>query len=458
MLKEHISFFRKLEILGDVSLATIAFYWGYPYTGYTPMLPAFLVIWAALLYFLGMYESFRIKQVSDILLTVWSAAFIGIGIFGSAAYLLKFQDLHRFFVIFIFFGAAILVSIEKIAAMIFFRHIRRKGYNFRNILLVGTGPRARQFINLIESHGEWGLKIVGLIDEDLSLIGKEINGYEVIGALKDVADIVHENVVDEVVFIVPRSWHQKIEAVMSFCEIEGIKVQYAIDIFDLKFAKAKQTDLEGFLLLTFERAPIKVWHLFMKRVFDVSLCGILLVIFIPLFITISVAIKLTSRGPVLYTQTRCGLNGRKFILYKFRTMVKNAEALLPQLKVNNEMSGPVFKMGNDPRITPFGKFLRKFSIDELPQLWNVAKGDMSIVGPRPPLPEEVRKYDNWQRRRLSMRPGITCLWQVRGRNKITDFNEWTNLDLHYIDHWSFLGDLRILLKTVPVVILGIGAK
>jgi lipopolysaccharide/colanic/teichoic acid biosynthesis glycosyltransferase len=139
-------------------------------------------------------------------------------------------------------------------------------------------------------------------------------------------------------------------------------------------------------------------------------------------------------------------------------MVENAEALLPQIRSGNEMKGPVFKMKNDPRITPLGKFLRKFSIDELPQLWNVFRGDMSIVGPRPPLPDEVKNYDSWQRRRLSMRPGITCLWQVQGRNKITDFNEWTNLDLHYIDHWSILSDFRILLKTVPVVIFGIGAK
>lgn len=145
-------------------------------------------------------------------------------------------------------------------------------------------------------------------------------------------------------------------------------------------------------------------------------------------------------------------------MYKFRTMVEDAEQRLAELMEKNEMQGPAFKMENDPRITPLGKFLRKFSIDELPQLWNVFKRDMSIVGPRPPLPDEVKKYDNWQRRRLSMRPGITCIWQVEGRNKITDFNEWTKLDLQYIDHWSILGDFKILLKTVPIVLLGVGAK
>ncbi len=458
MLKERISFFKTLDILVDLTLATVAFYWGYPFEGYTPIFPCFLIIWVALLYFFGMYASFRIKRFSDILLTIWASACIGVGLFGAIAHLSKIEDLSKFFVIFVFFGAASLTSVKKIAAMVFFRYIRKKGYNSRNILVVGTGPRAQRFMNLIKLRGEWGLKIVGLIDEDTSLIGKEVNGCEVMGSLKDVADIVHENVVDEIVFIVPRSWLHKIEGIIFFCETEGIRVDVAIDIFDLKFAKAKQTELENFLLLTFERAPIKEWHLFLKGIFDLCVSGILLIMLMPLFITISIAIKWTSKGSVFYKQTRCGLNGRKFTLYKFRTMVEDAEEKLSALKARNEMKGPVFKMENDPRITSLGKILRKFSLDELPQLWNVFKRDMSIVGPRPPLPEEVKEYDSWQRRRLSMRSGITCLWQIQGRNKITDFNEWASLDLHYIDHWSILGDLKILIQTVPVVIFGVGAK
>lgn len=442
----------------DLGLAATAFYVSYPFAGYPHVLPGFLVIWGALLFSFGMYESFRIKRFSDMMLTIWAAAFLGIGVSGGAAYLLKIQDLGRLFVIFIFFGAAILTSVEKILVMIFLRHIRKKGYNYRNILIVGTGARAQRFMNLIGIHGEWGLKIIGLIDEDPSLLGKAINGFKVMGALKDVAGIVHDNVIDEIVFIVPRSWLHKIEEIVSFCETEGIRVDIAIDVFDLKFAKARQSELEGFLLLSFARTPIKEWHLFLKAVFDIVLSGILLIALIPFFVSIAAVIKFTSPGPVLFKQTRCGLNGRKFALYKFRTMVVGAEDLLPQLKRNNEMQGPVFKMGNDPRITPAGRILRKFSLDELPQLWNVFRRDMSIVGPRPPLPEEVKHYDSWQRRRLSMRPGITCLWQVRGRNKITDFNEWARLDLQYIDHWSILGDLRILVQTIPAVMFGIGAK
>jgi exopolysaccharide biosynthesis polyprenyl glycosylphosphotransferase len=184
---------------------------------------------------------------------------------------------------------------------------------------------------------------------------------------------------------------------------------------------------------------------------------LLLVLLMPLMIVIGLLVKLTSVGPIIYRQVRCGLYGRKFVLYKFRSMHQGAEDVLWEIRHLNEMDGPVFKMRNDPRVTPFGRFLRKSSIDELPQLWNVIKGDMSLVGPRAPLPEEVKEYTRWQRRRLSVKPGITCLWQVSGRNEI-DFHEWMKLDLQYIDNWSLLLDLKILLRTFPVVLLGKGAR
>jgi exopolysaccharide biosynthesis polyprenyl glycosylphosphotransferase len=211
-------------------------------------------------------------------------------------------------------------------------------------------------------------------------------------------------------------------------------------------------------LLTFESTTAKLEHLFIKRLFDFVGSGIGLVILSPLFLVVSVLIKATSAGPVFFKQERCTLYGRKFIFYKFRTMIADAESRLKDILKYNEMNGPVFKMTNDPRVTVIGKWLRKFSIDELPQLWNVLKGDMSLVGPRPPLPEEVKQYDIWQRRKLSMRPGITCLWQTSGRSRIADFRDWIKLDLEYIDKWSLGLDFKILFKTIPVVLFGIGAK
>jgi exopolysaccharide biosynthesis polyprenyl glycosylphosphotransferase len=232
----------------------------------------------------------------------------------------------------------------------------------------------------------------------------------------------------------------------------------AVDYFELKFSRGKQTDMYGFPMMTFDSTPDKIGHLFIKRIFDVIISGLALVLLFPFFLIISIVIKLTSDGSVFFRQERCGLYGRKFNLYKFRTMVKDAEQKLDELRKHNEMAGPVFKMSNDPRLVPMGVFLRRFSIDELPQLWNVFRGDMSLVGPRPPLPKEVKEYDYWQRRRLSMKPGLSCLWQIKGRNKITDFNEWMKLDLEYIDKWSLGLDLNILLRTIPVVLFGVGAK
>ena len=225
-----------------------------------------------------------------------------------------------------------------------------------------------------------------------------------------------------------------------------------------KISSAKYSDFHGVPLLTFESAPTNEWQLAAKRLFDLFLSLMLLIMLSPIFLFVAVAIKFTSKGPVLFRQQRCGLNGRRFRFYKFRTMTEGAEEKLSELIAHNEMSGPVFKMENDPRVTPVGRFLRRFSLDELPQLWNVFLGQMSFVGPRPPLPKEVNRYDNWQRRRLSMKPGLTCLWQVRGRNRISDFNEWMKLDLEYIDNWSLWLDLELFFKTIPAVLLAKGAK
>jgi len=217
-------------------------------------------------------------------------------------------------------------------------------------------------------------------------------------------------------------------------------------------------EFDGFPLLSFSTTPTNEALMFVRRILDMVLAFLLLSIFGPLvMLPTAILIKLTSPGPVLFKQKRCGLNGRQFVMYKFRSMVDNAEQLRFELEALNEMDGPVFKSSRDPRITAIGKLIRRFSVDELPQVFNVIRGDMSLVGPRPPLPEEVARYERWQRRRLSMKPGMTCLWQISGRNEVS-FEDWMKLDLTYIDNWSLLLDLKILLKTVPVVLLGRGAK
>lgn len=468
MLKEYHGIFTRVIIVTDVCLIASAFFLGHALRSSLNefesigaliwILPIFLIIWISLLHCLGLYQTFRTMKIPKIISIIIKSTLYGFIIFNCITNVLKVPYLSRIFVIFIFIFAALLTGMEKIFLMAFFRYIRKKGYNYRNIIIIGTGIRAQNFIETINQHSEWGLRIVGLIDDDKGKIGNEVCGYKVIGAFDNFQEIINSAVVDDVLFVVPRSWLYKIEKIMLICETEGIKMHLAVDYFQLEFAKAKQTEFNGLPLLTFKTTSDKLWQLLFKRILDIVLSSLALILLSPLFLIIAAAIKKTSPGSVFFKQMRCSLSGRKFALYKFRTMVINAEEKINELVSHNEMSGPVFKMKNDPRLTKVGKFLRQTSLDELPQFWNVLKGDMSIVGPRPPLPKEVKEYAPWHRRRLSMKPGITCLWQANGRNNITDFEKWVKLDLFYIDHWSLWLDFRIMLKTIPTVLARAGAR
>ncbi len=468
MVKERQILLKRLMLTLDLFVICITFFVGFLLKNnfeeffkdpmkYMVVLPVLLVIWGGLLSYFGLYESFRTKQITDVLLIVTEAGLFGWAFFSGFLYATKFHSISRLHIFYSFIFAMLLISIEKIILIRYFKYQQKKGIDIRNILIVGTGKRAQRFINSINRNIEWGIKIIGLIDNEVTK-GSVICGHPVIGDLKDVNQLIHTYVIDEVVFVVPRSWLGMIEETMYICETEGMQVSVAVDLFELRISKAKQTYLDGFPMLRFENTPDKLMSLFIKRLFDLVISGTALVLLSPVLAITAIAVKTTSKGCVFFRQYRSSLHGRKFTLYKFRTMVEDAEAMLKDLLVFNEMQGPVFKIKNDPRITMVGKFLRKFSIDELPQLWNVFKGDMSLVGPRPPIPSEVERYEPWQRRRLSMPPGITCLWQVNGRNKIVDFEEWMRLDLEYIDNWSLWLDFKILLKTFPTVLLGIGAK
>ncbi|MCF6149212.1 MAG: sugar transferase [Candidatus Kuenenia sp.] len=439
--------------------------------GYLVILPALLSVWGIFLHSFGMYESFRTKSITEVLFPVIETALVGGGLLGSFVFITKTQTITSGHLFYSFFMASVLLCSEKILLLLFLHYQRKKGFNTKNVLIVGTGKRAQHFINTINKNIEWGIKVIGIVDNDAAKINSMVCGIKVIGEVKDIPSIIHNNVVDEVMFVVPRSWLNTVEEMIRYlCDIEGLKVSVAVDLFTLNLARTKYSHitpdtigktnsyLSEFPLLIFESAPDKLLQLFVKRLFDIICSGIALIMLFPLFAIAAIAIKATSQGPLFFTQQRCSLNGRVFKLYKFRTMVVDAEKKLDELLKNNEMQGPVFKMENDPRVTKIGRILRKYSIDEFPQFWNVFKGDMSLVGPRPPIPKEVEKYEPWHRRRLSMRPGLTCIWQMSGRNKITDFDEWMRLDLEYIDKWSIWLDFKILFGTVPVVMAGSGAK
>jgi exopolysaccharide biosynthesis polyprenyl glycosylphosphotransferase len=470
MLKQYNSILRRLMLTTDLAFVCLSFFVAYPLISrfkgnlsqsqhYYILIPVLLLVWGICLDSYGMYRSLRTKSLLETYFILFKAGLTAFMVVPSIAYLMHLSSVSRLLVVAIFAVSCVLIVIEKTILLLFFRHIRREGFNYRQVLVAGSGKQAQRFIDLLDRQSEWGLRVLGVVTDDVSRTGEMVNGHRVLGTLDDIPEIIHNNVVDEVVFAVPRSWLNKIEDCMHVIEQEGIRMHLAVDHFELKLAHARlNNDFSGFPLLTFESTPDKAWHLLLKRVFDVGFSLGSLIATMPILLAVAALIKLTSRGPVFYRQQRCGLSGRKFSLIKFRTMVEGADEKLGELEYANEMKGPTFKMTDDPRVTPLGRFLRKFSIDELPQMYNVLIGEMSLVGPRPPRPHEVQNYDNWHRRRLSMRPGLTCLWQVMGRSRIKEFDTWVKLDLEYIDKWSLLLDAKIFLKTIPVVLLGIGAR
>ena len=412
--------------------------------------------WISLMSVDSVYANFRTKPLIEILWRILRTGSIALLVLGSAVFLMKMELTSRMYILVFFTTAFWCIAIEKALWKKFLDYSFRQGYNLVNLLIVGTGNRAQEFIKIVNEHANWGLHIAGLIDDDPKLLGRKVLEYEVLGRIRDIPRIVRNTVVDRIIFVVPRAWLNRIEEAIDFCEREGIQAAVSVDLYKPKLAMLHQSNFAGIPLIVFLTGAANEWQLLFKRIVDITLSLFLLVFLLPLLLFTIAGIKLTSRGPVLFRQVRCGRYGRKFTVYKFRSMVVGAEMRKKALLQKNEMDGPVFKMKRDPSVTPFGRFMRKFSIDELPQLINVIKGDMSLVGPRPPLPAEVELYESWKRRRLSMKPGITCIWQVSGRNKV-DFSKWMEMDLQYIDQFSLWLDFRILVRTFFVVLTGYGA-
>lgn len=324
----------------------------------------------------------------------------------------------------------------------------------RFLLVVGSGPRAVALKRSIEANPSWGLQIVGYLDDSGAPISEEISSSAV-HKLVEIREILRSMVIDEVVVAAPRSLLPQLPPVLAACREAGIPVALLSDLFGDCAPPPEFSSVGALSTLRFSSGQ-HGRYLILKRALDLVGGSLALALSAPFIGLAAIAIAATSRGPVFFRQTRCGLHGRRFEMLKLRTMTADAEEKLASLAHLNEMSGPVFKIKDDPRVTPIGAWLRRFSIDELPQLWNVVRGDMSLVGPRPPIPREVAQYSTNHQRRLAMRPGLTGAWQVGGRNRVSDFAEWVKLDLEYIDNWSIALDLKILLRTVPAVVNGTG--
>lgn len=413
--------------------------------------------------FYGFYtQSFRFLRPLQVLAQVVKAVVAGFACYLVALYLIHQHDISRV-MMFLFVGMTIasLFAVKVALARIEAFQGSRDAYQ-KKLLIVGSRSRAKELVTVLQQRALPEYHLLGCLETDKSRLNQKVApGVAVIGLVSDMREILLGKAVDEVIYAMPLEQVRDIRTHIAFAEQLGVRVRILPDwqiqkiMYHPEAARIYFDDFLGLPTVALSSTPTQELQLFFKAIMDYVGASLALLLLSPLFGVIAALIKATSSGPVFFTQERCGLNGRRFRLYKFRTMVQDAEELRAGLADKNEMDGPVFKMRNDPRLVGIGRFLRKWSLDELPQLINVVRGEMSLVGPRPPIPEEVARYRAWQRRRLSMKPGLTCIWQVSGRNNI-DFEHWMRLDLEYIDNWSLLLDLKILLLTMPAVLAGSG--
>ena len=407
----------------------------------------------------GLYRSRRLSkrrtELLDILksTTLCTASFVVLGWFFS----IKMMTIP--FLVMFWALSTLILSAARMTIRFVATRLRIHGKNLRYMLILGTNPRALEFAHRISARVDRGYRVLGFVDDDWpgfpDLAG---TGFEVVSDYSGLAEYLRRNVVDEVAVYLPLgSFYKHSSEVALLCEQHGIIMRFNSDIFGSKNTRWRAEEFDGDQYVATYTLHLELWPYAIKRILDITVAACALLLLAPILLITAIGIKLTSPGPVFFLQERIGMSKRRFKIYKFRTMIPDAEKLMSALEKDNEATGPVFKMKNDPRVTRFGRALRKSSIDELPQLFNVLRGDMSLVGPRP-LP--VRDYEgfneDWQRRRFSVKPGITCLWQVNGRSGVS-FDQWMLLDLQYLDEWSLWLDLKILAKTVPAVIKGEGA-
>jgi len=407
----------------------------------------------------GLYQSKRmstkISEAADVLRAMtFSTA--GLWCMGKVFYIAVITPYFLF--TFWAIGSALVIATRMLLRCAL-GEIRKRGRNLHHVLVLGSNTRAIEFGRKVEATPERGYRLLGFVDDEWAGMEEfKETGLRLTCGNAGLAEFLRKNVVDEIAIFLPlRSFYELAAEMANLAKQHGIIVRLDTDIFDLKVAHARTEVTEGTSQIVSTSSGVDDWQLLLKRVLDVASSLILLIILSPLLLIVAALIKLISPGDVFFAQKRVGLNKRQFTMFKFRTMVPTAESIQEELAHLNEMTGPVFKIKNDPRVTPLGRVLRRTSIDELPQLFNVLKGDMSLVGPRAMSVRDYQLFsEDWQRRRFSVPPGITCLWQIQGRNSVP-FEQWMVLDMQYIDGWSLWLDLKILALTIPAVLKGSGA-
>jgi exopolysaccharide biosynthesis polyprenyl glycosylphosphotransferase len=360
--------------------------------------------------------------------------------------------------IFFYAGALIVVllSFSRLIKNIVVHRLRQRGIGVARAIIVGVGEVGRTVIRTIVAHPELGYQIVGFVDDDPAKGTKDIGRFKGLGSLDNLAPLVQDEAIDEVIITLPWQYHRKIMAIIAQCQRENVRARIVPDLFQMTLGQMSISAMAGIPLIGIKQVSIRGFRRVVKRGIDVASSLVFLILAMPLMGLSALAIKLDSPGPVLFRQERVGKGGRHFTLYKFRSMTVDAEAQKELLQDLNEADGPLFKIKDDPRVTRAGRWLRRLSLDEFPQFYNVLRGDMSLIGPRPPVPEEVAQYQPWHMRRLEIAPGITGLWQVSGRSDLP-FDEMVLLDIYYAEQWTPALDMKIFLRTIPRVILGYGA-
>jgi exopolysaccharide biosynthesis polyprenyl glycosylphosphotransferase len=465
MIRRHAAGFRALLMAADALLAvmlliTLSYWrfgadWANWWRQIVPIPEGLLLIyplgWVLALALNGLYRPrarWSIRRESlDVLRATIAYSLVTL----SLLFVFRWPEVSRSFLLVLFPAQAGVTIASRVLLRIALERRRREGKNLRFVLVLGSGPRGQAFARQLEDHRELGLRVAGFLDEssDFDLLGQ----WDYLGPLDRLEDVLHSRVIDEVAICLPFSQWNLIDAIAHLCEEEGKIVRIPMDVLDHTVTVGRMEELDGTPVFSLVSGPDRALALAVKRAVDLAFSIAGLVFLSPVLIAIAAAVRLGDGGPVLFRQHRVGVHGRQFSVVKFRSMSIDAEQRLADVAHLNEIQGRAFKMTNDPRITPVGRFLRRTSLDELPQLINVLRGDMSLVGPRPPLPSEVEGYDLWHRRRLSMKPGITGLWQVRDRRS-ADFDTWVEADLEYIDRWSLWLDLKILLRTIPAALEG----
>jgi exopolysaccharide biosynthesis polyprenyl glycosylphosphotransferase len=427
-----------------------------PYSVYLPMAALLTVMLILTNRHEGAYDLRRNRSLSRDLYGVLSATTTAIMLLVVLVFFYRRLSYSR--MIFVYAGILIIafLALARIARHAILTRMRQSGHGVDRVLIIGSGEVGRAVMRNTIAQPELGYRVIGFLDDDPAKSSTDIGPIKALGPVENISQIVKEKAIDVVMITLPWQYHRKIIRLVGEAEQAGVRAAVVPDLFQLSLGGIQIEEINGIPLISVKQTTLTGMNQVIKRAFDLIITVPTVVLLAPIWPLVALAIRLDSPGPILFRQIRVGRHGKTFTFYKFRSMCADAEAELEKLRALNEASGPLFKIKDDPRQTRVGRFIRRTSLDELPQFFNVLRGDMSLVGPRPGLPSEVEKYQNWHRRRLEVQPGLSGLWQVRGRSDLT-FDEMVMLDIYYGENWSLLTDVQILMRTIPQILFGDGA-